>query len=143
MVTGRQPRPAQRLEKSDQPQTGRMPASDRRKSIPPRRVDKLVKLNLRRTQVTDKGVAWLAKALPKCKVEWDGSVIDPAPRIDPDRRAAEFVLSIGGIVNINDKAMGRLRGRFAPESIPIDFSGTEGGQAIEHTGDAVFDDCRN
>jgi hypothetical protein len=29
--------------------------------------------------VTAKGVEGLAKALPKCKITWDGGVIEPRP----------------------------------------------------------------
>jgi len=38
---------------------------------------KLTKLTLGQTKVTAKGVAALAKALPGCKIEWDGGVIEP------------------------------------------------------------------
>ena len=51
--------------------------------------------------MTAKGVQDLAKALPKCKITWDGGVIEPTASLDPDRRAAEYVLSIGGTVRVN------------------------------------------
>jgi hypothetical protein len=35
----------------------------------------LTYLKLARTKVTAKGVGGLAKALPKCKIAWDGGVI--------------------------------------------------------------------
>ena len=60
---------------------------------------KLNDLKLGRTKVTAKGIAELAKALPHCKIEWDGGVIDPTS--DPDRKAAEYVLSVGGTVRAN------------------------------------------
>jgi hypothetical protein len=48
----------------------------------------LAYLNLTKTQVTAKGVEALAKALPKCKIDWDGGVILPkvgsAPFADAD-----------------------------------------------------------
>lgn len=37
----------------------------------------LTTLNVRKTQVTVAGVTELARALPKCQIEWDGGVIDP------------------------------------------------------------------
>ena len=45
-----------------------------------------------KTKVTPGGVAALQKALPNCKIEWD----DPAKPVaaDPDRRAAEWLLSL-------------------------------------------------
>lgn len=38
---------------------------------------KLNSLNLRATKVTEAGVKKLAAALPKCRIDWDGGVIDP------------------------------------------------------------------
>jgi hypothetical protein len=40
-------------------------------------LDKLIELKLAKSKVTAKGVEELAKALPKCKVTWDGGVIEP------------------------------------------------------------------
>jgi hypothetical protein len=37
----------------------------------------LKELNLAKTNVTAKGVLDLAKALPKCKIEWDKGTIKP------------------------------------------------------------------
>jgi len=51
-------------------------------------LDKLTDLNLANTKVTAKGVEGLAKALPKCKITWNGGVIEPrvgfAPLSDAD-----------------------------------------------------------
>jgi hypothetical protein len=41
------------------------------------RLDKLIELNLANTKVTANGVEGLAKALPKCKITWDGGVVEP------------------------------------------------------------------
>src|SRR5207302_253164 len=35
-------------------------------------------------------------ALPACRIHWDGGVIEPR---DPDRKATEWVLSVGGTVD--------------------------------------------
>jgi Leucine-rich repeat (LRR) protein len=40
-------------------------------------LDKLTELNLANTKVTAEGVGGLAKALSKCKITWDGGVIEP------------------------------------------------------------------
>jgi hypothetical protein len=40
-------------------------------------LDQLTELQLRETKVTVKGVETLTKALPKCKIAWDGGVIEP------------------------------------------------------------------
>jgi len=36
------------------------------------------------TKVTDAGARQLANALPQCKIEWDGGVIEPTRAADPD-----------------------------------------------------------
>lgn len=41
------------------------------------RLKQLTQLNLRGTNVTEADVKKLATALPKCKIEWDGGVIEP------------------------------------------------------------------
>ncbi|QDU21310.1 bifunctional serine/threonine-protein kinase/formylglycine-generating enzyme family protein [Urbifossiella limnaea] len=40
-------------------------------------LDMLIELKLARTKVTARGVEGLAKALPKCKIAWDGGTIEP------------------------------------------------------------------
>jgi len=40
-------------------------------------LDQLTELNLAKTKVTAKAVEGLAKAQPKCKITWDGGVIEP------------------------------------------------------------------
>jgi Leucine-rich repeat (LRR) protein len=55
----------------------------------------LQELRIKSDGVTGAGVAALQKELPKCKIVWDGND-------SPDRKAAEWVLSIGGSVTIND-----------------------------------------
>jgi Leucine-rich repeat (LRR) protein len=53
-------------------------------------------LQLYQTKISDKGVNALAASLPRCKITWDGGVIEPrTAAADPDRRAAEYVLSLG------------------------------------------------
>ena len=67
---------------------------------------KLVSLKLTKTKVTEAGVKKLSAALPGCKIEWDGGVIEPRPT-DSDRHAAEYVLSIGGNIKIKDNGQER------------------------------------
>jgi hypothetical protein len=40
-------------------------------------LDQLTALNLANTKVTARGIEGLAKALPKCKIAWDGGTIEP------------------------------------------------------------------
>jgi len=42
----------------------------------------LKRLNVEKTKVTAAGIGGLAKALPQCRIEWDGSVIEPTARLD-------------------------------------------------------------
>ena len=58
----------------------------------------LAELNLNGTAVTAKGVAKLRAALPGCNIG-----PPTLETTDPDRRAAEYVLSIGGVVRVNDE----------------------------------------
>jgi tRNA A-37 threonylcarbamoyl transferase component Bud32 len=76
----------------------------------------LTDVRLARTKVTAAGVQALAKALPNCKIAWDGGEIGPAKAaaLDPDRRAAEWVLSVGGGVAI----LGLERWVSAREQLP-------------------------
>lgn len=62
----------------------------------------LIRVYLGKTKVTAAGVAALQKDLPKCRIEWDGDVIEPqaVSTTDPDRRVAEWVLSVGGAVGV-------------------------------------------
>jgi hypothetical protein len=60
---------------------------------------KLTTLILKGTKVTAAGVAKLAKVLPHCRFENDHGVVAPVG----DRPGAEWVLSVGGKVRINDR----------------------------------------
>ncbi len=59
----------------------------------------LVWLDLRGSKVTEARVKKLAEKLPQCKIIHDGGTIEP---IDLDRAAAEWVLSLGGGVQVKD-----------------------------------------
>lgn len=61
----------------------------------------LKELTVVKTGVSEKGVKTLSTKLPKCKIEWDGGVIEPSVGTDADRKAAEWVLSVGGTVYVN------------------------------------------
>lgn len=41
------------------------------------KLDQLNYINLQKTQVTDAGITALRQALPNCRIEWDGGVIEP------------------------------------------------------------------
>ncbi|MCX7423389.1 MAG: leucine-rich repeat protein [Planctomycetia bacterium] len=60
----------------------------------------LILLQIYATKVTAVEVARLQQALPKCKIAWDSANL--ATSDDPDRREAMYVLSVGGMVQINE-----------------------------------------
>jgi serine/threonine protein kinase len=62
----------------------------------------LLRLNLKKTAITQAGLERLAAALPYCRIDHDGGVVEPSGT-DADRKAAEWVLSIGGTVSIDVK----------------------------------------
>jgi tRNA A-37 threonylcarbamoyl transferase component Bud32 len=57
----------------------------------------LVELKLAMTRVTRTGVLEFAKSAPQCRMVWDGGMIEPT---DPDRRTAEYALSVGGYLQV-------------------------------------------
>ena len=60
---------------------------------------RLTQLKLQKTKVTGSGVDGLKRAIPLCKIEWDGGVIEPTgPSLDSDRELAIEVVKIGGVV---------------------------------------------
>ncbi|MEK6262942.1 MAG: protein kinase, partial [Planctomycetota bacterium] len=105
---------------------------------------KLKFLRVAKTKVTEAGVKKLSAALPGCKIEWDGGVIEPT--VSPDRRAAEWTLPIGGYIQIKENgqqrqitAVGELpRGAFELTLVRL-----AGNQKASDAGLATFQDCRN
>ncbi len=61
----------------------------------------LMYLGVRNTRVTAKGATDFHAAVPACKIDHDGGVIEPKVASDPERAAAAYVLSIGGAVRVN------------------------------------------
>jgi Leucine-rich repeat (LRR) protein len=107
-------------------------------------LDKLTFLNLDNTKVTAKGVEALAKVLPKCKIEWDGGVIEPKASLDPDRRAAEYVLSIGGMIKVDgDDREIRVTADLPRGAIALTLVNLTMNKQVTDTGLAGFKDCKN
>ena len=110
---------------------------------------KLQTLDARQTHVTAAGVAALAKALPACKIEWDGGIIEPkAALADPNRRAAEYVLSVGGTVGVTDVVPGgRVKNISDAKDLPKDpfhvamVSILRPNPLLTDAGMAAFDGC--
>ena len=63
----------------------------------------LTTLTLQKTKVTAQGIDDFKKALPNCKIEWDGGVIEPRQSPEVERRIANLVLARGGKVTVTTK----------------------------------------
>jgi hypothetical protein len=61
----------------------------------------LANLSAGGTKVSADGMKKLAAALPQCRITGDGGTIEPSASPDADRKAAEWMLSIGGEVQVN------------------------------------------
>jgi serine/threonine protein kinase/formylglycine-generating enzyme required for sulfatase activity/Leucine-rich repeat (LRR) protein len=92
-------------------------------------------LDLKQTQVTPQGISALKQALPGCQIELD---------TDPDRDAAEYVLSIGGVVQVNDKADElRALSDLPPGAFRLTGAFLALNQQVTDAGLARFKDCEN
>ena len=106
---------------------------------------KLILLQITKTKVTEAGVKKLSVALPRCQIEWDGGVIEPLSA-DPDRRAAEWVLSIGGTISIKENGQERPAptvGDLPQAAFELTVVGLANNPKVNDTGLAVFKDCKN
>ncbi len=106
---------------------------------------KLSTLRIPKTKATEAGVKNLSVALPRCQIEWDGGVIEPLSA-DPDRRAAEWVLSIGGTISIQENGQERAAG--AVSDLPqeaFELTQVQLGYIPKVTDAALahFKDCKN
>ncbi len=102
----------------------------------------LADVDLRKTKVSAMGIDGLKRALPQCKIEWDGGVIEPM--VSPDRKAAEYVLSIGGWVRVN----GEERNIKAPGGLPqepflLTYANLFDNKKATDAGLAAFQGCTN
>lgn len=105
-------------------------------------------LVLTKTKVTAKGIDALRKALPQCRIQWDGGVVEPKrAAADPERRAAEWVLSVGGIVGV--RVQGVLRGGIKDmddlphETFELVVINLGQNPSVDDTGLANLRNCRN
>jgi eukaryotic-like serine/threonine-protein kinase len=100
-------------------------------------------INVKGTKVTKAAVAEFAKALPWCKIDYGGGTIEPTVVLDPDRTAAEYVLSVGGIVSVNGagkeiKTKEELpKGPFSLTAVNLAGKGSVTDEAL-----ATFKDCK-
>ena len=103
----------------------------------------LAKLNLTGTAVTVEGVAKLKAALPNCNIEWDRAS-QPKADLDPDRKAAEYVLSIGGVVRVNDEMDDTKAAADLPQQpFRLTYVNLAGNPKVRNAGLAAFDGCKH
>jgi serine/threonine protein kinase len=101
----------------------------------------LTLLNVRKTQVTAKGVAEFHAAVPGCKIEHDGGVVEA---VDVERKAAEYVLSVVGTVKVNgDNREIKAAGDLPPGRITLTFVDVTGIKAVSDAWLANLKDCKN
>jgi hypothetical protein len=109
-----------------------------------RELKTLASLALRATKVTAVGVQKLATALPNCRIEWDGGTVQAA--MAADRKAAEYVLSIGGkvTVNVKGKPVGaKVLADLPGEPFTLQGVNLGGNKKLDDAGMAIFKDCAN
>ena len=105
---------------------------------------KLTDLRLERTNVTAKGIAELAKTLPGCRVQRNAGMIVPPGTSDPDRCAAEYVLSLGGSVRVRGAEREIKAAADLPKgSIELIAVVLITNKQVTDEGLAVFKDCKN
>ncbi|MBI1903292.1 MAG: leucine-rich repeat protein [Planctomycetia bacterium] len=103
---------------------------------------KLEQLDLKYTKVTADGVKKLHDALPQCRIESDHGTFGPP--IDSDRRAAEWVLSIGGTVRVNDEERDiQAVAELSQQSFRLTAVNLYQNRQVTDAGLACFDRCRN
>nr|UXE45604.1 serine/threonine-protein kinase PknD [uncultured bacterium] len=103
--------------------------------------DNLADLDLRYTKVTGRGLKTLAKVLPQCEIRWDGGVIEPNG--GSDRRAAEYALSVGGIVEIDRKWEITALATLPKIVFRLTRVGLDNNPEVTDTDLAAFKDCQN
>ncbi|MBM3979522.1 MAG: hypothetical protein FJ304_04415 [Planctomycetes bacterium] len=101
----------------------------------------LTYLDVRKTKVTAKALEEFHAAVPGCKIEHDGGVIEA---VDVDRKAAEYAISIGGVVSVNGgnrniKAVGEL----PKDKFFLSLLNLHGNTQVSDAGLAHFKECKN
>ncbi len=103
----------------------------------------LTYLGLHKMKVTADGIEELKRALPNCRINWDGG---PKPKVslDPNRKAAECVLSIGGVVRVNDEVDDIKAATDLPrEAFRLTYVDLGRNPKLRNTGLVAFNGCKN
>ena len=106
----------------------------------------LTYLNVQQTRVSQAGVDDLKETLQKCRIDWDGGVVEMVPGLKADSRAAEYILSIGGAVTvrIDDHSMEITRIADLPrESFRLTHVRASENKMLRDAGLSNFRGCKN
>ncbi|MDB5334720.1 MAG: hypothetical protein JWN70_339 [Planctomycetaceae bacterium] len=102
------------------------------KSLEP--LTRLRELNLVQTTVTFEAITRLQETLPDCHIIWD----------DPDRRAAEYVISVGGTIRVHGSGQDAHKDAELPKApfrlADVDLNGSS---KVNDAGLAHFANCRD
>ncbi len=102
---------------------------------------KLTDLSVGVTDITEKGVYEIADALPGCRIQHNGGTIAP---YEADRRAAKYVLSVGGEVRLNGTgAPIKLIPRLPAEPFRLSHVDASENKKVTDAGLAAFKGCKN
>lgn len=95
----------------------------------------LTSVDARTTKVTEAGVKKLSAALPRCKIEWDGGVIEPRRSV-PSQPPTNELLADRALPFVRLSPTGEVRGeyRFANEA----FAVLQGDETLEVHGNGPF-----
>ncbi len=95
----------------------------------------LTHLYIERTKVTEAGVKKFAAALPRCRIQWDGGVIEPRSKV-PSPPPPTELLADRALPFVRLSPTGELRGeyRFANEA----FAVLQGDETLEVHGNGPF-----
>src|SRR5207249_2538384 len=78
------------------------------------------------------------------KIEWDGGVIEPMAILDADRKAAEYVVAIGGTVRVNEQDRDFKAAADLPRgSFRLTYVDLPKNKQVSDAGLAHFKGCKN
>jgi len=103
----------------------------------------LLSLKVVKTQVTEAGVKAFAAATPWCRVESDFGTFEPTIKLDPDRVAVAYTLTLGGVVRVNgsDRDL-RTAAELPKEPYRLTYVDLDDNPKVTDAGLQNFRDCK-
>jgi len=103
----------------------------------------LMDLALEGTKVTAAKIDELRTALPRCRISWNGGVVEPKRIADPERKAAEYALSLGGVVHVTGRDGGIRAIQDLPrEAFSVTYLDMHDNEKVTDAGLAHFKSCK-